>query len=69
MKKMYLKVVSILVIATVILNTVSISYAASSISRLKNELNQKIQVTKDNLTEVNSQKKNHKTKLMIYLVR
>lgn len=31
MKKMYLKVVSILVIATVILNTVSISYAASSI--------------------------------------
>lgn len=56
MKKMYLKVVSILVIATVILNTVSISYAASSISSQKNELNQKIQETKDNLNEVNSQK-------------
>lgn len=63
MKKMYLKVVSILVIATVILNTVSISYAASSISSQKNELNQKIQETKDNLNEVNSQKEESQDKV------
>lgn len=63
MKKMYLKVVSILVIATVILNTVSISYAASSISSQKNELNQKIQETKDNLNEVNSQKEESQNKV------
>lgn len=63
MKKMYLKVVSILVIATVILNTVSISYAASSISSKKNELNQKIQETKDNLNEVNSQKEESQDKV------
>lgn len=63
MKKMYLKVVSILVIATVILNTVSISYAASSISSQKNELNQKIQETKDNLNEVNSQKEESQYKV------
>lgn len=63
MKKMYLKVVSILVIATVILNTVSISYAASSISNQKNELNQKIQETKDNLNEVNSQKEESQNKV------
>jgi murein DD-endopeptidase MepM/ murein hydrolase activator NlpD len=60
---MYLKVVSILVIATVILNTVSISYAASSISSQKNELNQKIQETKDNLNEVNSQKEESQDKV------
>lgn len=63
MKKMYLKVVSILVIATVILNTVSISYAASSISSQKNELNQKIKETKDNLNEVNSQKEESQDKV------
>lgn len=63
MKKMYLKVVSILVIATIILNTVSISYAASSISSQKNELNQKIQETKDNLNEVNSQKEESQNKV------
>lgn len=63
MKKMYLKVVSILVIATVILNPVSISYAASSISSQKNELNQKIQETKDNLNEVNSQKEESQDKV------
>lgn len=63
MKKMYLKVVSILVIATVILNTVSISYAASSISSQKNELNQKIYETKDNLNEVNSQKEESQDKV------
>lgn len=63
MKKMYLKVVSILVIATVILNTVSISYAASSISSQKNELNKKIQETKDNLNEVNSQKEESQNKV------
>lgn len=63
MKKMYLKVVSILVIATIILNTVSISYAASSISNQKNELNQKIQETKDNLNEVNSQKEESQNKV------
>ena len=63
MKKMYLKVVSLLVIATVILNTVSISYAASSISSQKNELNQKIQETKDNLNEVNSQKEESQNKV------
>ena len=63
MKKMYLKVVTILVIATVILNTVSISYAASSISSQKNELNQKIQETKDNLEEVNSKKEESQNKV------
>ena len=63
MKKMYLKVVSILVIATVILNTVSISYAASSISSQKNEKKQKIQETKDNLNEVNSQKEESQDKV------
>jgi len=51
------------VIATVILNTVSISYAASSISSQKNELNQKIQETKDNLNEVNSQKEESQDKV------
>jgi murein DD-endopeptidase MepM/ murein hydrolase activator NlpD len=51
------------VIATVILNTVSISYAASSISSQKNELNQKIQETKDNLNEVNSQKEESQNKV------
>lgn len=50
MKKMYLKVVSI-------------SYAASSISSQKNELNQKIQETKDNLNEVNSQKEESQDKV------
>ena len=63
MKKIYLKVVSILVIATIILNTVSISYAASSISSQKNELNQKIQETKDNLEEVNTQKEESQNKV------
>lgn len=63
MKKMYLKVVSILVIATIILNTVSISYAASSISSQKNELNQKIQETKDSLDEVNSKKEESQNKV------
>lgn len=63
MKKIYLKVISILIIATIILNTVSISYAASSISSQKNELNQKIQETKDNLNEVNSQKEESQNKV------
>lgn len=63
MKKIYLKVISILIIATIILNAVSISYAASSISSQKNELNQKIQETKDNLNEVNSQKEESQNKV------
>lgn len=63
MKKMYLRVVSILVITTIILNAVSISYAASSISSQKTELNQKIQETKDNLEEVNSQKEESQNKV------
>lgn len=63
MKKIYLKVISMLIIATIILNAVSISYAASSISSQKNELNQKIQETKDNLNEVNSQKEESQNKV------
>lgn len=63
MKKIYLKVISILIMATIILNTVSISYAASSISSQKNELNKKIQETKDNLNEVNSQKEESQNKV------
>ena len=63
MKKIYFKVISILIIATIILNAVSISYAASSISSQKNELNQKIQETKDNLNEVNSQKEESQNKV------
>lgn len=63
MKKIYLKVISILIIVTIILNAVSISYAASSISSQKNELNQKIQETKDNLNEVNSQKEESQNKV------
>lgn len=63
MKKMYLKVVSILVVATIILNAVSISYAASSISSQKDDLNKKIQETKENLNEVNNKKEESQDKV------
>ena len=56
MKKMYLKVVSILLAMVVIFNSLSVTYAASSTSNEKSELNQKIKETKENLNEVNSQK-------------
>lgn len=62
MKKVYLRIVSIIVVVTIIANIVSISYAAS-ISRQKNELNQKIQETKDDLETVNSQKEESQDKV------
>lgn len=62
MKKVYLRIVSIIVVVTIIANIVSISYAAS-ISSQKNELNQKIQETKDDLETVNSQKEESQDKV------
>lgn len=62
MKKVYLRIVSIIVVVAIIANIVSISYAAS-ISSQKNELNQKIQETKDDLETVNSQKEESQDKV------
>lgn len=57
MKKIYIKLITILTVIVVLLNLLSTSYAASSFSSQKNELNKKIQETKENLNDVNSQKK------------
>lgn len=63
MKKIYIKLITILTVIVVVLNLLSTSYAASSFSSQKNELNKKIQETKENLNDVNSQKRNHKKKV------
>lgn len=62
MKKIYIKLITILTVI-VVLNLLSTSYAASSFSSQKNELNKKIQETKENLNDVNSQKKESQEKV------
>lgn len=63
MKKIYIKLITILTVIVVVLNLLSTSYAASSFSSQKNELNKKIQETKENLNDVNSQKKESQEKV------
>lgn len=63
MKKIYIKLITILTVIVVLLNLLSTSYAASSFSSQKNELNKKIQETKENLNDVNSQKKESQEKV------
>lgn len=63
MKKIYIKSIVILTVIVSILNLLSISYAASSFSNQKNELNKKIQETKENLDDINSQKKESQEKV------
>ncbi len=63
MKKIHIKLITILTIIVVLTNLLSISYAASSFSSQKNELNKKIQETKENLNDVNSQKKESQDKV------
>ena len=63
MKKIYIKLITILTVIVVLLNLLSTSYAASSFSCQKNELNKKIQETKENLNDVNSQKKESQEKV------
>ena len=63
MKKIHIKLITILTIIVVLTNLLSISYAASSFSTQKNELNKKIQETKENLNDVNSQKKESQDKV------
>ena len=63
MKRIYIKSIVILTVIVSILNLLSISYAASSFSNQKNELNKKIQETKENLDDINSQKKESQEKV------
>lgn len=63
MKKIYIKLITILTVIVVLFNLLSTSYAASSFSSQKNELNKKIQETKENLNDVNSQKKESQEKV------
>ena len=63
MKKICLKFAITLLIAIVLFNNISITYAESSISNQKDEINQKIQETKENLNEVNTQMQESQNKV------
>lgn len=63
MKKIHIKLIAILTVIVVLLNLLSTSYAASSFTSQKNELNKKIQETKENLNDINNQKKESQDKV------
>lgn len=63
MKKIHIKLIAILTVIVVLLNLLSTSYAASSFTSKKNELNKKIQETKENLNDINNQKKESQDKV------